>query len=771
MDVTGSQGVQLGDGNVQINLFAGPQPRGPIVAGNIPQPAPAFQPREDLMTALRTAGSGVSVVQAVTGLRGVGKTQLAAAYARDRRQAGWRLVAWVNAETTPAILDGLAVVADRLGLERAGKTLEDLGLEVRNRLEADGERCLIVFDNVADPDAIGPYVPSIGDPQVLITSTESAVTALGSPVEVEVFTEEEALAFLGARTRLDDQAGARSLASELGCLPLALAQAAAVIAARHLTYPVYLDRLRAYPAERYLPPAKGEPYSRGVAEAIGLSIDTVAAASPALPPTQPGLAAAVPLCREVLSVISLLSPDGVSRPLLYLGASPNVFAVGPEELDDALAGLASASLLGFTRAAGGSTVDASTVTAHRLVMRVARERAAHDGSLNDAATKAAVLLHAYVRSIGEPWQNRQAARDFVRQTSALVANVASDPSVADDEGLLNLRGWAVWCANELADAPSQAVDLAEQLAADNERLRGPSHPDTQASLSHVAAAYGAAGRVRDAVSLYERVLAESERQLGPSDPSTMASRQNLAEGYLAAGRAADAVELLEGVLAEREPAVGQSSPELLSIQHGLAVAYRAVGRQADAQSLFERVLAESERVPGPSHRATLSARSNLANAYRTAGRLSDAVPMLERVRAEYEQAFGRSHPYALMAGDNLASAYQDVGRLSDALSLFERMLAECERVLGPSHPETLTVRNNLALAYRDAGRLDDAAQLLEQVAGELDRVLGPEHPNTVTARASLAQAGAAVAQQAPRPGPRADSDQRWAAIPPAGPPD
>src|SRR6185437_831034 len=134
-DVAGSQGTQVGDHNVQVNfLFGGRRPSGPVVAGNVPQAPPAFQPREDLMVQLRAAGPGVSVVRAVTGMRGVGKTQLAAAYARECIAGGWRLVAWINAEDTASVLAGLEVVANRLGIDRPGTALEAIGTEVRNRV-------------------------------------------------------------------------------------------------------------------------------------------------------------------------------------------------------------------------------------------------------------------------------------------------------------------------------------------------------------------------------------------------------------------------------------------------------------------------------------------------------------------------------------------------------------------------------------------------------------------------------------------------------------
>ena len=68
-----------------------------------------------------------------------------------------------------------------------------------------------------------------GAARILITGAREPIAEFGTSVPVDVFSAEEALALLDGRTGLADEA-APAVAAELGHLPLALDQAAAVIA-------------------------------------------------------------------------------------------------------------------------------------------------------------------------------------------------------------------------------------------------------------------------------------------------------------------------------------------------------------------------------------------------------------------------------------------------------------------------------------------------------------------------------------------------------------
>ena len=273
IDLRGSRGVQVGIGSQQFNQYIQTYIESPVradsrlavsvIVGEIPQAPPAFQPRADLLAALEAHGPGVVLVHALTGMRGVGKTQVAAAHARSRIDAHWRLVAWVNAADPVGVLAGLSEVAARFRLGEPGGSLELAARAVRHWLEAGGDRCLVVFDNVTDLDYLSLFLPAVGGSQVILTSNQVQAAFFGSAVPVGVFSEEQGLTLLAQRTGLADQSGARELGAELGWLPLGLAQAGAVIAKDHLDYPAYLARLRAHPAQKYLSRAKGEPYPHG----------------------------------------------------------------------------------------------------------------------------------------------------------------------------------------------------------------------------------------------------------------------------------------------------------------------------------------------------------------------------------------------------------------------------------------------------------------------------------------------------------------------------
>ena len=72
------------------------------------------------------------------------------------------------------------------------------------------------------------------------------------------------------------------------------------------------------------------------------------------------------------------------------------------------------------------------------------------------------------------------------------------------ETLLRLRGWSIWCLNELGGSFAQAIEYGQDLVTDRERVLGEAHPDTLGTRNSLARAYRDAGRLEEAEGLRNR---------------------------------------------------------------------------------------------------------------------------------------------------------------------------------------------------------------------------------------------------------------------------
>jgi RNA polymerase sigma factor (sigma-70 family) len=606
-----------------------------VVVGDLPAQAAGFLPRAALLAELDRADSGVTVIHPAAGWRGAGATQLAAAYARARLQAGWRLVGWISGADLGSLQAGLASMADAIGL-----TGRDAGhggaaaAAVRNWLETYGDRCLLVFDGVSDPAELDGLIPARGPARILITGPLGSPAGLGSAVAVDAFSTAEASGFLAERTGLDEPAGAAAVAAVLGHLPLPLAVAAPVIGSLHTGYAGYLDRLQATSVRVSLTGDDGQPYPDGFARAVLLSLRAVRAED------------RTGVCARVLELMSVLSAAGVRRDLLYAAGRAGVLADGRQRVaaspvDRVLTWLGERALLTFS-------VDGQTVMVHSLVAQVIRADLDRRGELTARCEAAAFVLDVYSRAlVGSA--DRSAARGVPQQVTALLGALAGAVTEVDEELawlLLRLRFTAFYHLLELGDSTLHAIAIGEPLAEDLERLLGADHPDTLNSRNSLATAYLSAGRVAEAIDSFEQTLDVRRRILGPDDPDTLTLQNNLASAYQDAGRLEEAIQLYALNLQTRERLLGGDHPSTLNSRGNLAAAYRAAGRADEAIPLLERTLAGREQALGPDHPDTQTSRRNLAQAYQDAGRGDEAVPLLDQTSAARKPIWWPDDPAA-----------------------------------------------------------------------------------------------------------------------------
>ena len=661
---------------------------------------------------------------ALTGMRGCGKTQLAAAVAAKCEDEGWPIVAWINAASRKELIADFYELALRIGID-APKDIPPETI-IRRFLDqlhsADSTDRLFVFDNVENLDDLKGLTPKGSGVRVIVTTTRHLDwDSLGWLwLTVGVFEREQSVALLCERTDDTHRDAADQIAEALGDLPVAVAQVAATAKWGGYTLSGYLDRLSNHPLESSISRPEGDDYPDAVGVALFMAYEQVLEQLRTKHPQQESVAT------SLLGTLSLLAASGVpTHWLLKLHDDSDT-------VRDTLSFLKSTSIF-------QESTDGDKTIIHRLQGQVYRETyLSNQEKLNEARAHATSLLNEIdVDQLENFEQQRQETRNLVEQIGTITSQGYSRPLFSDPD-FSALLATTLGNATDLG-MPHLALALTDSVTQAGDTL-GPHHPDTLTAHLNLAGAYREAGRLDEAIELFEQNLDDRTRILGPHHPDALISRNNLAGAYREAGRLHEAIALFEQNLDDHTRTLGPHHPDTLTAHLNLAYAYRKAGRLHEAIALFEQNLDDHTRTLGPHHPDTLISRDNLASAYREAGRLDEAIALFEQNLEDSTRILGPHHPHTLTSRNNLAYAYHDAGRLHEAIALFEQTLEDSTRILGPHHPDTLTARLNLAGAYRDAGRLDEAIALFEQTLEDSTRILGPHHPDTLTAHLNLAYA-------------------------------
>ncbi|MFG2123933.1 NB-ARC domain-containing protein [Streptomyces sp. NPDC048710] len=719
--------------------------------GVIPSRAHCFQRRveaESLDTAVRSSGTSVSdralhkgvADWILIGMGGVGKTQLAAEYARTAWLDGdLDVLVWISAGDRTAVVTGYAQAgvelcrADPSDSEQAARTFLAW---LTPKAGAKPCRWLIILDDVTDPDdlrGLWPTTSPYGRTLVTTRRRDAALVGYGGRlVEVGLFTERDAVDYL--RRSLGPQFAGEpagllgDLARDLGHLPLALSQASAFIRDSGEGVSAYRTLLadRSVTLMEAAPDRLPDGQTHTLAAAWSLSLHRAEELGPRW------------VVRPLLHLVAMLDPNGIPAGALcspavldHLGrgatASRSIPSGRPTAItaSDVKRGLRALHRLSLI----DHTPDAPThaVRVHQLVQRAVRE------SLDDATR--AVVGQVAADALVATWPAVERQGPLVQSLRANSAALLGHSAWAlcrnqEAHPLLRMLGQSLGTGGQFIAAQFHFRTLTELLHS----LLGAHHRATHLARYEAALWQAETGERVPAIAELRRVLADQERHKGSGHLDRIATRRALLNLIGLEGNAAGAAAAAEALLVDVRRTVGPEHPETLAVQFQAAVWRGESGDAGRAVLACEELEAVQRRVLGAAHPDTFATRCSLARWRGESGDAAGCLRTFEDLLAEQSTVLGFDDVRTFTTRYELAFACGVFGDPQRSVNILEPLIRDQERVLGPDSLGTLFSRHALGLWLSECGHHSRALREFDQLIEAHVRAFGTGGVHLLIAR-------------------------------------
>ena len=596
---------------------------------------------------------------ALCGLGGVGKTQLALEYVYTHKALHDR-VYWVSGADQTSLLSGFQEIANRTGCinKTANISPYDVAKSVLSWLN-EQEGWLLVIDNLDDPAVVEEFLPerSPGRLTLLTTRNPNSDEFQAQALEVGVLDDDDAVELLSIRSSgcfTDSpqcKAEAEEIVREVGCLPLAIEQAAAYIREMSKDIFKFLPSYRKNRKRHHERVPKGNwKYRESIATTWRLSFQQVERNNKG--------------ASRLLQLLAFLNPDGIYTDFLELGkagleADLQAVISDPDEFYEALSELERFSLI---------------------------RRQIHDGAHR-------IIVHRLVQSVILDDLNQLDRKDLISQVLRLGLSAFPDPTLLKSSAsTLELsrryRSQVMACLHHQGYQGSEVVWHALSM-----RVAGFLYND---------------GYYEDCAKLSNLTIGVASIALGPDHPETLQSMHNLASTYRRLARSEEAKELFQKTLDLRKKVLGLDRFETLQSMNGLGWAYADLAQYNEAYNLHQEALALKKVVLGSEHPETLYSMDGLAWAYWNLGKYHEACALHQETLVLSRKVLGNEHVDTLLSMDGLGWAQWRLGRYHEAAELFKGSLDIRKKIQGAKHPDTLLSLDGLAWAHWRLGQYKKA---------------------------------------------------------------
>ncbi len=673
---------------------------------------------EDIRETLHKEHNTALTQQALYGLGGIGKTQIAMEYAYQH-SASYELVWWLRAESPASLIADYIALASELQLPERNESEQELVVRAMRKWLDKNKGWLLIFDNAKDAKSIRDYLPESSGGHVLITSRNQDWRAFGKPLSIEVWNRNESIAFLQKRTGQSDEKVADKLAEALGDLPLALEQAAAYIETRKKTYAEYLDLFNSRRKELWQREEPPDDYPDTIATTWSLAFDEIKS---------------VFMAKELLALCSMAAPDTIPKSLLekalvhYEQEAEARVIIDSFTLDDAVAALRSYSLI---------TPDTEKVSTHRLVQAVVRDRMSKDEL---ARYRDAMIQALSVRFPDKAYNNPSCwpeCASLLPHAQALLGDTDHDQDGSWLERAVLLSAMGLYCHGRAAFIEAEV--LYRRGLAIRENKLGAEHPEVAFSLNVLGVLQCDQGNYTEAEPLLRRGLDIREKKLGLEHPDVAISLNDLALLLEKKGEFAEVEQLFRRALGIREAKLGQEHPDVAMSLNNLAGLLITKGMLVEAESLSRRALEISENKLGPEHPHFAASLNTLASLLHKKGKLVEAEPLYRRALEISENKLGPEHPHVAKSLGNLAQLLKDKGKYGEAEPLFRRALEIMEKQFGLEHSYVDTSLTNFALLLEVRKKFTEMKPLFHRALRIREKTFGKNHSYTVELRKHCAR--------------------------------